>query len=143
MTADEITRQLAGLFKRRTERLRAPTPSEWEALRASLNWTWPDEFFQFHRVVGEYWFEGDLLGVAQLDDSDTIAVARDTEVEVGNWPDDLVPFLAVGNGDYFCLSRREGGSSRVYYVFHEGRRVDVLHDSFANWLLHLDEYYGK
>ncbi len=26
---------------------------------------------------------------------------------VGGWPEDLVPFIAVGNGDSFCLSRRE------------------------------------
>jgi hypothetical protein len=143
MTTDEIGRRLAALFRKRTEPLRAPTASEWQALRASLGWTWPDDFFGFHSVVGDYWFEGELLGVASIDDSDTIAVAREAEVRIGGWPEDLVPFLAVGNGDYYCLARREGGSSGVYYVFHEDRRVEQLHDSFENWIERLDVYYTK
>ncbi len=143
MTGDEIGTRLAALFSKRTTPLRAPTAEEWQVLRTSLAWTWPDDFFAFHNTVGDYWYEGDLLGVAPIDGSDTIAVARDAEVGLGDWPEDLVPFEAVGNGDFFCLSRREGASSRVYYVYHEDRRIELLHESFADWLQRLDEYCAK
>jgi hypothetical protein len=142
LTKDEIRQRLAERFRKRATPLRAPTTTEWESLRSSLGWTWPDDFFAFHGVVGEYWFEGELLEVAPVDDSDTIVVARDTEAGLGGWPEDLVPFLAVGNGDYFCLSLREGRNSGVYFTRHEDRGVERLHDSFADWVRALDEYYG-
>jgi hypothetical protein len=143
VTTDEIRKQLGELFRERTTPLRAPTANEWEALRSTLGWTWPDDFFAFHSVVGRCWFEGDLLGVAAIDDPDTIAVTRDAEVSIGGWPEDLIPFLAVGNGDYFCLSLREAAASRVYYIRHEDRGVERLHDSFAGWIQDLGAYYQK
>lgn len=138
MTTDEIRQRLGKLFRARSTPARAPTASEWEELRSSLGWTCPGDFMAFHEVVGGFGFQGDLLEVAAIDGGDTIALTRSVEIGIGGWPEDLVPFLAVGNGDYFALSIREGPASRAYYVRHEDRGVEQVHQSFADWIKDLD-----
>jgi hypothetical protein len=56
-----------------------------------------------------------------------------------HWNADLIPFIAVGNGDFFCLSAAAGPQSGVYYVDHEGDTQRIT-ESFDGWLERL-EYF--
>lgn len=39
----------------------------------------------------------------------------DYEINNGNWDANLIPFLDIGNGDYFCISAEHCPESPIYY----------------------------
>lgn len=138
----EIEDILASVFKRRTSGEAAPTQEDWRILEHFFRCQFPDSFMSFYAVVGEFWFEGELLEVPSISNNseeDTIVVAYEAEKRIGNWPPHLIPFYAVGNGDYECLSSKEGKCSAVYYVRHEDRSVHPTHHTFDDWVKKLPE----
>jgi hypothetical protein len=64
----------------------------------------------------------------------------DHEMSFGRWNPDLIPFLDLGNGDYYCLSASKGPQSGVYFVYHEDGHDEELTDSFEKWLERLDNF---
>jgi hypothetical protein len=62
----------------------------------------------------------------------------DHEMSFDTWNPDLIPFIVVGNGDFFCLSAGKGPQSGVYYVDHENDDVEELTPSFQGWLERLE-----
>ena len=63
----------------------------------------------------------------------------DIRRRIGDWNPDLIPFLAVGNGDFFCLSASAGPESGVYYVDHEADTQQIA-PSFAAWLERIEHF---
>ena len=62
---------------------------------------------------------------------------HDYKFELENNPNfaaDHIPFYAIGNGDYLCLSRSAGIASPVIYVAHDNPNSDILHTSFSDYL---------
>lgn len=55
-----------------------------------------------------------------------------------NFTSDHIPFYAIGNGDYLCLSRSAGVDSPVLYVAHDDPSVDTLHATFEEYLTDTD-----
>jgi hypothetical protein len=55
-----------------------------------------------------------------------------------NFKPDYIPFYAIGNGDYLCLSRDAGAASPVLYVAHDDPNTVTLHSTFADYLTDTD-----
>jgi|SRR5215216_1172139 len=64
----------------------------------------------------------------------------DREMGFGGWKPDLIPFISMGNGDFFCLSASQGPQSGVYYVYHEDGQEEQLTVSFQEWIERMDEF---
>ncbi|MEI8021188.1 MAG: SMI1/KNR4 family protein [Schlesneria sp.] len=89
----------------------------------------PDEFRSFRRLLPKYDIPGDHLPAQEM--------ILDFEWESANNPNfttDFVPFYAIGNGDYLCLSRKAGKASPVLYVVHDDPQIATIHLSFAEYL---------
>jgi hypothetical protein len=144
MTKDDLRRELARYFKQRIPSKNGPTMGDWVAFRAHIGCDVPEAFVKFYDVLGEFRFEGELLEIAVDGDirgPDTIGATREAEEQIGGWPSDMLPFFAIGNGDYLCLSTTEGPCSRVYVVEHEDRTSKTIDDAFEMWLSRLAEYF--
>jgi hypothetical protein len=144
MTREAIEAILTALFRTRMPRDAPPAPIEWEKLATHFGCQFPEDFVTFHEVVGRVWFEGELLRIGvdgELRGDDAIVSAYEAEKAIGGWPEDMVPFYSIGNGDYICLSAREGAASRVFCVYHEDRRQEVLHANVEDWIKRLPEYF--
>jgi hypothetical protein len=105
----------------------------------------PQEFVFFMELMTEFSFPGDILNVVtsgRTNGNDTIAFTYDFERSNGVWPPDLIPFYAVGNGDYFCFRSSEGASSHIYYIYHEDGRVEKHSESFEVWVKELPKFLG-
>lgn len=135
MTESEIRFILAGIFRAQSPAQAAPTQKDWENLSSFLLTGFPEDFVHFMNLAGSFYIEGELLRVAVNGDllgADTIASAVIAEKNVGGWPDNLIPFFSVGNGDYYCLEK--GVRSSVVYIYHEDRSTETLHESFEAFL---------
>ena len=90
--------------------------------------------------VGEYWFEGGLLSISERNETpkrDTMVSVFESELAIGGWDVDLIPFYDVGNGDAYCVSRKNGC---VQYVRHEDRFAEQIADSFEGWIKMIPNY---
>ena|SRR5215213_1799952 len=90
-----------------------------------------------------YEFPGDILNVSKAgrhNGNDRIAFIYEFEREHGDWPEELIPFYGIGNGDYFALDRREGRNSAVYYRYHEDGHVERYSPDFAAWVRDLPDW---
>ena len=120
-----------------------PRSSDWEALARKFDCEFSDDFVQFSELASKYEGFGDLLSV-RLDGNvrtqDTIILTYDFEMEHGRWIPDMIPFYSIGNGDYECLSIKEGKNSQVYFAYHEDGHTEVLCPSFADWIRNLPEW---
>jgi hypothetical protein len=146
MSNDEIETTLASLFARRALAFDVPSANDWNALRNKFQTEFCDEFIWFVELVTSYRFRGEILNVASSvnkSTSDSIALVYDSEIENGNWDEDLIPFYSIGNGDYFCLSARAGKKSPVYYVYHDEGRAECYSDSFPTWLRNLPTFMAQ
>ncbi|MEZ6041539.1 MAG: SMI1/KNR4 family protein [Planctomycetaceae bacterium] len=129
MTDDEV----AALIKRAFESASEPDPrfatDDAEQLINHFGDVFPIEFNAMRALLPNYHIPGDHLPADEM--------IRDYEWETENNPNftpDFIPFYAVGNGDYLCLSRSAGKISPVLYVAHDDPRVEALHDSFTEYL---------
>jgi len=139
----EIRTILERHFSRRSEAESGASDEEWDRVQEYFSCQFPESFRLFMTIVTEYYFEGGLLSVAsdgEIEGEDTLITTVELEREMGNWPIDAVPFYDVGNGDYYCLNGNEGPNSRVYYVYHEDRRVEIVKASFDDWIRGMPDY---
>jgi len=137
MTQMDINQILQNHLRRQSPPYGTPSKADWEKLAATFGCRFHEDFIMFSNVMADYEGLGDLLSVGEgsnVRTPDTIALVHDHETRIGGWPPHLVPFLSVGNGDYFCLDAREGIDSSVYYCYHEDRRVEKYAETFADWI---------
>ena len=100
--------------------------------------TFPPLFLAMRSLLRSYAIPGDHLPADEM--------IHDYGWECENNPNftaDFIPFYAVGNGDYLCLSRKAGASRPVIYVAHDDPTVDILHATFADYLMDADWFRHK
>ena len=144
MNQQEVKNILASLFQKRSSPYDAPTEADWGNLKKRFQTDFSDEFVWFVELVAHYRFRGEILNVARqgnVSSNDSIEGTYDFEMKNGKWHKDLLPFYAIGNGDYFCVSISLGKASPVFYVYHEQGRIERYSDSFARWIQHLDTFF--
>ena len=156
MTKDEIREVIEALVTKyeadfnapierlpKDERGDPPTREDWAFLERRFRCSFSPEFVSFAELIVGYNLPG-MMRVRRDEDSEsgdpTIDWWYDHEMSLGDWNADMMPFIAVGNGDYFCLSVSEGPRSGVYYADHEAGGVDRLTASFPEWLGRLEEF---
>jgi hypothetical protein len=116
-----------------------PSDKDWEFLERKFNCSFSPEFVAFVELIVDYNLPG-MLNVTRegrANGDPTVDWWYDREMGFGDWNADLIPFIAVGNGDFFCLSASKGSESGVYYVYHEGEE-EQLTASFQAWLEKLE-----
>jgi hypothetical protein len=77
---------------------------------------------------------------AKTNGNDTIVTIYQSEKNIGSWPDYLLPFYGIGNGDYFALDTREGDKSAVYFRSHTDGSVVRYAESFGAWINKLPDF---
>ena len=144
MTKTEIRTLLATILTARTTKLDTASVEDWRLLEERFRTRFPEEFIAFVDLMSEFHFEGDIFHVRRRGNAnwdDSIETVFDCEREISGWPEHLVPFFGLGNGDYFALSATEGVTSAVYFRDHEDnyavRRESV---SFEMWLRQLPAF---
>ena len=143
ITKLEILHILNSLIRKEYEVYSPPTEADWKALETKFNTKFSQTFVNFMELLSEYSFPGNILLVAKrspVDNDDTILIAYECEMSMGDWDIDLIPFQDIGNGDYFCLSAKEGETSAVYYVYHEDRCAEKLYDNFDEWIRGMPDF---
>ena len=143
MTKQEIRALLSTVLPAKSGGIGPPSTEEWQALEGRLGTCFPEEFVYFIELMSEFSFPGDIYNVTRADrtkDNDTIELVYAHERRLSGWPDELIPFYGIGNGDYFALHRDEGRASAVYYRYHEDGRIERYSASFASWLIELPAF---
>jgi hypothetical protein len=108
-------------------------------LEARLKKRLPIDFKVFIELMSQYPFLGEIYNIpqalgARTNGNDTIVSVIEFEKSLGEWPDHLLPFYGLGNGDYFVLDAREGDKSAVYFKSHTDGSVAFYADSFGVWI---------
>lgn len=138
MTDDEVASLITGAFESASEPDPRFAPDDAVRLIKHFGDVFPSEFRKMRAMLPNYHIPGDHLPADEI--------IHDYEWETENNPNfttDFIPFYAVGNGDYLCLSRDAAPSSPVLYVAHDDPRVERLHDSFAGYLNDTDWFLLK
>lgn len=112
------------------------TQEDWDYLEQYFNCKFDEYFKAFMDLMSKYSFEGDILGISEKGDTDSIIYVYNHELEFqeGVWDTDLIPFHSIGNGDYECISIRRCPNSPVYYVSHEDNEKEEVSKSFQGWV---------
>jgi len=144
MNKDAIVAILDKILVREFRPVDVPETVEWEQLERKFSTRFPDAFKTFIELMSTFHFPGDILNVREsgrTNGNDTIALTYDLEMS-DQWNADLIPFYSIGNGDYFCLSAKEGSETAVYYWSHDDCSVSKENESFENWLCSLPTFLG-
>lgn len=153
MTKDEIRDVIEALVRKydgdfdapierwgKDQQFDPPTRKDWEFLETKFNCSFSSEFVSFSELITDYNLPGivTVTREGRTYGDPTVDWWYDREMSLGGWNPDMIPFLSVGNGDYFCLSAGEGPQSSVYFVYHEDGHEEALAASFAEWLERLE-----
>jgi len=125
---------------RRGEQFEPPTRKDWEFLESKFNCSFSPEFVDFVELITDYNLPG-MLNVTRegkTNGDPTPDWWYDREMADDMWNPDLIPFIAVGNGDFFCLSASKGPQSGVYYVDHGAGAEDQITNSFEEWIRQME-----
>jgi hypothetical protein len=145
MTKDQIRLLLASCLSAASAGFQEPTEQEWQELQTLFGFNFPKEFRHFVDLMSEFSFPGEILNVGKgpNNGNDRIVFTYDFErAENPAWNEDMIPFYAIGNGDYFCISRSGGPTSQVYYFYAEKDSFEVYSPSFDAWIQQLPEFLG-
>jgi hypothetical protein len=140
MNKEDVEQLLAKALVREDPCFKHATAEEWTALQGRLGTNFPDEFLD---LMGEFRFPGEIYNVTRTAAryaDDTIEIVYSLEKSESKWPEDLIPFYGIGNGDYFALSRAEGAQTAVYFRRHEDGFVEKVSDTFSAWLSQLPSF---
>ena len=113
-----------------------PTRKDWQFLERKFDCSFSPDFVAFAELIVDYNLPG-MLNVTRegrTNGDPTMDWWYDHEMEDDAWNADMIPFIAVGNGDFFCLSAGKGPASGVYYVDHGAGEEQQITDSFAEWI---------
>jgi len=98
----------------------------------------PSEFIALRKLLPIYNITGDHLPAEEIFATYDWETANNP-----NFTKDFIPFYAIGNGDFLCISRSAGQSSPVLYVAHDDPEVAVLHPSFSGYLRDTEWFSGQ
>lgn len=142
MTHQEIEQLLQSILSAEQQPLAPPLASDWLALTSRLGCVFSPEFRSFIELMAKYQFPGDIYNVSSggTNGNDLIEVVYGTELQMGHWNPDMIPFYGIGNGDYFCLSKQECPDSAVYYYYADRGDFGKYSPSFEDWLRNLPAF---
>jgi hypothetical protein len=143
MNKNEIETILGGVLPRESPPFDKPTNEHWRRLEAKFQTSFPEDFVLFYELMTGFSFPGDILNIqpeGKTNGNDDIGFVYDLEMRSENWDSQMIPFYSIGNGDYFCLSSKEGKDSKVYYRYHEDGRYEPYSSSFTEWIKDLPEF---
>ena len=137
MTEDELAVLVASTFPASDYAAERYPADDVDRIIEFFGNTLPPLFLALRHLLRKYAISEDHLPANEM------IRAYGWEVENNpNFTKDHIPFYALGNGDYLCLSRSAGPNSPVLYVAHDDPLVDTIHSSFGdylkdpNWFLH-------
>lgn len=139
MLQEEMESILQSFCPREQTLLDAPTADDWRRLESRFGCQFGDDFKTFIYLMSKYQFPGEILNVSRgnTNGNDSIEVAFDVESLTAVWDPVMLPFYAIGNGDYFCLDIRECPDSRVLYFYSDRQVFETYLDSFEEWIRQL------
>ncbi len=141
MTHDEVEAILSQVLDREWEILDPPSMRDWGELEYKFNCKFSDDFKIFITLMSKYVFPGILnVSTGKNNGNDLIVFVYDYEIKNGNWDADLIPFLDVGNGDYFCISAKQSPKSPVYYYYSEDFDVEEYNRNLEEWIKNLPQF---
>ena len=145
MTKQEVEAALQSVLEPESTPFDPPSASDWQALEARFSTALPTDFKHFIELMSRYAFPGDIYNVpqapqAKTNGNDTVVAVYDSEKGLGSWPDYLLPFYGIGNGDYFTLDIREGDKSAIYFKSHTDDTVTRYAESFSDWIKKLPDF---
>lgn len=147
MTRKEVDDLLRSVLDLEVFSYEPPAESDWRALETHFDTVFPSEFKYFVELMRQYSFPGEIYTVPQRDEdastksgNDTILTIYDSERTLGNWPEHLIPFYGIGNGDFFALDSREKDRSAIYFRSHADGAISHYAESFDVWLKRLPAF---
>lgn len=142
MSPNEMERILQSLIASETATLDPPSSADWDRLESKFGCRFDDDFKTFIGLMSRYSFPGDILNVSsgRTNGNDSIALAYDLECMGPDWNPVMIPFYAIGNGDYFCVNKVKCPASPVYYFYSERPAFERYSTSFDEWVSQLPEY---
>jgi len=141
MTYGEVEAVLSQVLDREWDKLDPPSSSDWEKAEKRFNCKFGDEFTCFFNLISKYVLPGILnVSTGKNNGNDLITFVYDYEINNGNWNANMIPFLEIGNGDYFCINAKYGPVSPVYYYFSEDFNVEKYNTSFEEWISNLPQF---
>ena len=139
MNGKEIEEILRNCLEEEMEIYEYPTDEEWKSLEESLDCKFCYEFKIFINLMSKYMFPGDIFNVKNSNNNgnDTIIDVYKHECRYPEWNVNMIPFYAIGNGDYFCLHKND---MRVYYFYAGRLEFGFYMETFAEWILDLPNF---
>lgn len=142
MTRSEMEHVLSSILEPEQAPLDPPTAADWASLSVRLSCSFDADFCNFIELLSSYQFPGDIYNVStgNTNGNDSIQIVYDTEMSLGHWNPNMVPFYGIGNGDYFCLNRLECPNSKVYYYYADRDAYEAYSPSFEHWVRNLPTF---
>jgi len=142
MTPSEIEEIITTAIPHNSTGCPPPSDADWQSLELKFNCKFSADFKTFTSLATtSYCRPGEILEVSAVNGHDSIPLCYDMERQFGHWQPEMIPFFAIGNGDYYCLCASECPESRVYYYSLDRRKFEVAFDSLEGWLATLPELY--
>lgn len=144
MPSNEFEQILKRVLPIETANLDPPSMNDWQRLESTFCCTFGSDFKVFIDLMSRYRFPGEILNVStgRTNGDDSIEVAYNLEREYEGWNSEMIPYYAIGNGDYFCLYRSECPDSSVYYYYLERREFVKYCSTFIDWVRQLPGFLG-
>ena len=138
MTRSEILAILSRVLPPANQRYDAPLREDWVDLERKFGTTFPPEFVDFVELLPQFEFPGDSYNVRRApttNGNDHIVVVFDQERAHSVWPEWLIPFYGIGNGDYFGLDARLDQLPQA-----RDAEAPVYAKSFGEWVSGLESF---
>ena len=121
---------------------RLPERDDWDLLEAKFGCAFEDSYVHFMELIPDYNIPGTLEvrrdRPSHYLDEQRIDQVWDHEMSFGGWDPAMIPFNAIGNGDFYCLRAAPGGRTEVWFRDHEDGSDSKVSDSFAEFLARLE-----
>ena len=128
----------------RSEPIDPPGEAAWDAVVARFGCEVSPDYHRLFAASLRLWVDLTLLG-PNRDESPTgyesIIDVYDGEVASNpSWNSQLLPFCAIGNGDYFCFLIEQPIAEKVYYVYHEDGTEELESPTVEDWIRGLTDF---
>ncbi|MBR1663906.1 MAG: SMI1/KNR4 family protein [Ruminococcus sp.] len=133
MTRSNVENILKKCLKVEYDKPVYPTKEEWERFEEYFECEFGSEFKWFIDFMSKYSFPGDIYNVQDksANGNDTIIVVYEHESKYDDWDKDMIPFLGIGNGDYFCINKK---TKEIFYYYAEVPEYEKTNSSFSEWI---------
>lgn len=136
MNRIEIEGILKSCMSKHSHSFDAPSKNDWAVFVKSYGTDFGESFTKFMELMSIYKFPGEIFNIAtgNVRNCASIYDVYDSECDSSTWNDSMVPFYGIGNGDFFCLHKKEGLTSAVYYFDHASEDFEKEYDNFDGWI---------